>query len=122
MDKTFGFSRSLRLLKAADFRLVFDSVEVKAPSDALLLLAKQNKKSLPRVGFILSKKNIKHAVQRNRVKRFTREYLRINQHRLPPLDIIFMGRKGLDKLDDSQLHKLIEKQFQKLAKRANKLK
>jgi hypothetical protein len=31
-----------------------------------------------------------------------------------------MGRKGLSELSDAELHELIEKQFKKLAKRANK--
>ena len=120
MLKTFGFSRSHRLLKAAEFRTVFDDVQVKAPSDACLLLARPNGMHVARLGFILSKKNIKRAVQRNRVKRFTREYLRCHQQEIPALDIIFLGRKGLDQLNDIQLHQLIEKQFKKLAKRATK--
>jgi ribonuclease P protein component len=84
------------------------------------LLARFNEKSTPRIGFILSKKNIKHAVQRNRVKRFTRDYLRLNQANLPSLDIVFMGRKGIDQLSDEQLHQLLAKQFMKLSKRAKR--
>ncbi len=120
MKKAFGFNRSLRLLKAADFRTVFDDVKVKAPSDSCLLLARPNKLDIPRIGFILSKKNVKHAVQRNRVKRFTREYIRLHQQDMPALDIIFLGRKGIDRLDDQQLHQLIAKQFIKLKKRSEK--
>jgi ribonuclease P protein component len=119
MQKPFGYSRQLRLLTASDFRAVFDSVDHKAPSPQCLLLAKRNEVESPRLGFILSKKNVKHAVSRNRVKRFVREYVRLNQTELPALDIIFMGRKGIDALSDEELHKLIRKQFEKLAKRAN---
>jgi ribonuclease P protein component len=120
IQKPFGFSRELRLLNAQDFRTVFDHVDVKAPSEHCLLLARFNEKSTPRIGFILSKKNIKHAVQRNRVKRFTRDYLRLNQANLPSLDIVFMGRKGIDQLSDEQLHQLLAKQFMKLSKRAKR--
>ncbi|MFQ3229037.1 ribonuclease P protein component [Reinekea sp.] len=118
-EKSFGFPRSLRLLTASDFRTVFDQVDVKAPSPTCLLLAKANQ-SEPRLGFIISKKNVKNATDRNRIKRFTRNYFRLNQAKLPSLDIIFMGRKGLSDLSDAQLHELIEKQFQKLTKRAVK--
>ena len=121
MQKTFGFPRSLRLLTAADFRTVFNDVQVKAPSSECLLLARPNQFQKPRIGFILSKKNVKRAVHRNRVKRFTREYLRLNQAELPGLDIIFMGRKGIDQLDDQHLQLLIATQFKKLSKRAQKL-
>lgn len=120
MQKPFGFTRQLRLLNAADFRTVFDQVDVKAPSEHCLLLARRNQESSPRIGFILSKKNIKRAVHRNRVKRFTREYVRLHQQDLPSLDIVFMGRKGIDQLTDEQLHTLLQKQFQKLAKRAQR--
>lgn len=120
MQKPFGFPRQLRLLNSADFRTVFDRVDVKAPSEHCLMLARRNEHDAPRIGFILSKKNIKHAVQRNRVKRFTRDYLRLHQHELPALDIVFMGRKGIDQLTDEQLHKLLSKQFNKLSKRASR--
>ena len=119
-QKPFGYARSLRLLNAADFRTVFDQVDVKSPSEHCLLLARRNTLQQPRLGFILSKKNIKHAVQRNRVKRFTREFVRLHQHELPALDIVFMGRKGIDRLNDDQLHGLIQKLFEKLVKRATR--
>ncbi|WP_196158893.1 ribonuclease P protein component [Reinekea sp. G2M2-21] len=119
-QKPFGFRRNLRLLNASDFRTVFDQVEVKAPSEQCTLLARRNSLGLPRIGFILARKNIKRAVQRNRIKRFCREYLRLNQHQLPDLDIILMGRKGLDQLSDEQLHKLLQKLFEKLKKRASR--
>ena len=118
-DNSFGFPRSSRLLTERDFRPVFDQVDVKAPSPTCLLLAKANH-SEPRLGFIISKKNVKNATDRNRIKRFTRNYFRLNKAKLPKLDIIFMGRKGLSELSDALLHQLIEKQFQKLTKRAAK--
>jgi len=120
IQKSFGYPRQLRLLSAADFRTVFDQVEVKAPSEQCLLLARFNQNENPRLGFIISKKNIRHAVQRNRIKRITRDFLRLHQHELPHLDIIFMGRKGLDKLTNEEILKLLEKQFKKLVKRATK--
>lgn len=120
MEKPFGYTRTLRLLNAADFRTVFDQVDVKSPSEHCLLLARRNDLNSPRVGFIISKKNVKHAVQRNRVKRYTREYVRLNQNTLPALDIILMGRKGIEKLTDTQLHQLLQKQFEKLVKRASR--
>lgn len=120
MQKPLGYRRDLRLLTSAEFRTVFDQVDVKAPSAQCLLLARRNELHRPRLGFIISKKNVKHAVQRNRVKRFAREYLRLSQHELPALDVVFMGRKGIDLLSDDDLHSLIRKQFQKLAKRAHR--
>ena len=119
MPISFGYPRTLRLLTAADFRTVFDQVDVKAPSDLCLLLARFNKQDQPRLGFIISKKNIKRAVERNRIKRIARDYLRLHQHGLPNLDIVFMGRKGLDKSTNIEIYQLLNKQFSKLKKRAS---
>lgn len=83
-----------------------------------MLLARNNTLSSPRLGFIIAKKNIRRAVQRNRIKRLTRDFFRRHQHDLPSLDIIFMARKGLDELSNEQITQILEKQFKKLAKRA----
>ncbi len=121
MKKTpFGYPRQLRLLTAKDFRTVFDKVDIKSPSEHCLMLARYNKNDQPRIGFIISKKNVRHAVHRNRIKRITRNYFRLNQNAIPNIDIIFMGRKGLDNYSNEQLHKLLQKQFNKLINRANK--
>jgi len=117
-QETFGYPRKLRLLTSTDFRTVFDQVDVKAPSGEMLMLARFNQSDNPRLGFIISKKNIRHAVQRNRIKRIARDFFRLHQSTLPNLDIVFMGRKGLDKLTNDELHNLLKKQFTKLEKRA----
>ena len=116
-QKPFGFSRDLRLLNASDFRTVFDRVDAKAPSEQVLLLARKTDSETSRIGFILSKKNIRRAVSRTRIKRHFREYVRLHQQSLPGMDVIVMGRKGLDALTNPELDKLIQKQFRKLRKR-----
>jgi len=63
---------------------------------------------------IVSKKVCKKAVERNRAKRLMREVFRLNKHRLKPVDIVFIARKGIKgkKFQD------VEKDFLKLAKKA----
>lgn len=120
IPKPFGYPRSQRLLTAKDFQTVFNRVDVKSPSQYCLILARKNSLSHPRLGFVISKKNVRHAVSRNRLKRLTKDYFRLNQNNLPNLDIIFMARKGIDQLSNEQVHTMIDKQFNKLAKRATK--
>lgn len=43
---------------------------------------------LARLGLIIPKRTVRHAVRRNRIRRWTREAFRQRQHRLPPLDIV----------------------------------
>lgn len=70
-----------------------------------------------RLGFIISKKNVRTAVARNRIKRITREVFRRNYPNLPALDIIFLARKGIDQVPNEQLHRLVEKQLNRLSRR-----
>lgn len=56
-----------------------------------------------RLGLIVSKKNVKRAVDRNRFKRLIRESYRNRRNELPPLDIVVMARKGVEELDNKHL-------------------
>lgn len=105
------------MLTSRDFRSVFDQVEVKAACPEFLLLARPAPDHEARLGFIISKKNVRFAVARNRVKRIAREVFRKNYHQMPPLDIIFLARKGIDQIPNDQLHRLIEKQLNRLNRR-----
>lgn len=113
------YPRQLRLLTGKDFQRVFDDVELKVPDRHILLLARSNNLGHPRLGFVISKKSIRHAVQRNRVRRIMRESFRLNQHnQLPAVDILVLARQGLDDLDNEQLHRLAKKCWSRLRKKA----
>lgn len=117
-SKPFGYPRQARLLTAKDFRTVFDHTTAKAPTPEILLLATASQN--PRLGFIIAKKNVKNATDRNRIKRLAREYFRLNRSLFPDIDIVFMARKSITELTDTQLRQLIAKQFEKICKRAQK--
>lgn len=117
-EKSFGYPKGLRLLNAKDYQTVFDKVDAKAPCDYFLMLARFNSLNHSRLGFIFSKKNIRFAVQRNRIKRVTRDYFRINEASVPNMDVIILARKGIDQLSNDDIRQLLKKQFNKLAKRS----
>ncbi|MDR9426227.1 MAG: ribonuclease P protein component, partial [Marinobacter sp.] len=98
--KTLGFPKSHRLLKPSDYSKVFDDVALKVPHRNFLILATPNDRGHARIGLIFSKKNLRLAVQRNRIKRQVRETFRLQQD-LPSLDIIVLGRQGLSQLDNT---------------------
>jgi ribonuclease P protein component len=62
------YPRQLRLLTAGDFKYVFDDASVKAHDQRVLILARPNGLDHPRIGFVISKKNIRRAVKRNLVR------------------------------------------------------
>ncbi len=112
------FGRELRLLKPADFKQVFDQVEIKVPHPHLLMLVRRNGLDHPRVGLVIAKRNVKLAVHRNRVKRVIRETFRLTQDDLSGLDIVVLALRGLGEQDNPTLHQLLHKQWQRLRKRA----
>lgn len=91
---SYGFPRKLRLLNAGDFRHVFENTQAKAYCPGFLLLAAPGSREETRLGFVISKKHVRLAVQRNRFKRLFRESFRLQQQALPPVDIIVLAIKG----------------------------
>jgi len=67
-----------KLLKAADFDRVFDK-SVRSSDRYFTVLARPNERDTPRLGMAISKRRVKLAVQRNRVKRLIRENFRLSQ-------------------------------------------
>lgn len=119
MSDVQDFQKSKRLLNAKAYQAVFDHVDYKASSKVVLCLAHKNGLAHPRLGLVIAKKNIKHAVQRNRIKRIIRESFRLHQQQLPNTDMVFLARRGLDALENSQLHHEMEKIWQRLANKAS---
>ncbi|MFT6915284.1 MAG: ribonuclease P protein component [Motiliproteus sp.] len=116
----FEFPRSSRLLNAGDYRAVFNGAQLKVSDRNLLILATPSQLSHPRVGLVIAKKNVRLAVQRNRVKRIIRESFRLQNSELPNLDIVVLARRGLGDLDNPALQRLIEHSWQRLSKYALK--
>lgn len=113
----FAFPRSSRLLTPRDYSEVFSAVQVRVPHKHFLILAKPNTLGYARIGLVFSKKNLKHAVQRNRVKRRVRETFR-HQPDLPPLDIVVLSRQGLANVESPDLNLMLADLWQRLIRKA----
>jgi ribonuclease P protein component len=101
---------------------VFDDVQLKVPDQPLLILSRPNDLDQARIGFVISKKNVRQAVKRNRVRRIIRESFRLNQHDLPAVDIVILARKGLGEMENQDVHKLMKKCWSRLNSKSRKLK
>ena len=117
-DNRFG--KASRLLNANDYSRVFDGAEARASHKHLLLLARTNDQPGHRLGLVIAKKNVRLAVQRNRIKRIAREVFRNLPPSEPTLDIILLARRGLDQLDNTELSTILRQQWQKLVRHASK--
>ncbi|UAA38799.1 ribonuclease P protein component [Paraneptunicella aestuarii] len=112
------FSRELRLLTPSHFENVFSNA-IPAVSPFLTLLGKSNQCEHPRLGITVSKKNVRKAHDRNRLKRLIRESFRLNQHELPHIDIVVVVKRGLDEQSNEEIFRLLSKLWKKLAKRCD---
>jgi len=111
------FPRAARLLNSKQFQSVFDQVTHKASNNNLLLLSSLNGLDTSRVGLIISKKKLKRAVDRNRVKRIARESFRYQQNQLVGLDIIVLSRNDLAALSNTELRNIFDRLWLKLIRK-----
>ncbi|WP_110669651.1 MULTISPECIES: ribonuclease P protein component [Salinicola] len=113
-----GFPRQLRLLNAGDYKHVFDHAPFKVHGKGMLALARPNTLGHPRIGLIFSKKNVRRAVDRNRLKRLVRESIRHRQHQLPGVDIVLLARRGVNELDNATVSRQLHGMWRRLEKSA----
>lgn len=113
-----SFPKAKRLLNAKDYSRVFDGPDAKASHKHVLLLAKHSDSSRHRLGLVIAKKNIRLAVQRNRVKRVAREFFRNLPSSEPALDVVLLARRGMGELDNEQLSTILQQQWQTLVNHA----
>lgn len=114
---SFSFAKQCRLLCAADYSPVFDKADFKVSNSSILILARPNSVGTPRLGLVISKKNVRLAVDRNRLKRLIRESFR---HRvdLPNVDIVVLARRGLGEAANTVINNELNRLWNKLGNKA----
>ncbi|WP_341936880.1 ribonuclease P protein component [Marinimicrobium sp. C2-29] len=117
---SYAFPKSHRLLTSGDFQAVFADAPVRASHKHFLILARPNGESHSRLGLVIAKKHIRLATRRNRLKRLIRETFRHQQPTLGGIDVIVLARKGMDELDNRQLHDQLDGQWRRIARKAQK--
>ncbi|MGK0371287.1 MAG: ribonuclease P protein component [Glaciecola sp.] len=114
--KHFSYPRESRLLTPRHFSNVFEKA-IPAVSPTITLLARHNGLDHPRLGVTIPKKKVKLAVDRNRLKRCIRESFRLTAHNLPNVDIIVIGKHGINDLDNTELYTHLENLWRRITKR-----
>ena len=118
--KEFRFGKDKRLLNAKHYSCVFNSPDARASHKNLLLLAKNNGLTTHRLGLVIAKKHVRLAVQRNRIKRVAREFLRTRPATVYCIDVVILARRDLDGLDNEQLSSILLQQWEKLVNQTTK--
>ena len=116
MDNLTGaFPKARRLTKSSGFREVFNT-DIRSVDSRFLVLAKKNELEFARLGLAISKRNIKTAVKRNRVKRLARECFRKHQDKLSGLDVIVVSRKGINISNDCEITQSLYTHLEKICR------
>ena len=112
----FYFTRSQKLLTADHYKHVFRKSQ-RFGNKSFTLLVRMNDLGYPRLGLAISKKSVKYAVDRNRIKRIFRESFRLHQNEIPNVDIIAMCKPNVLSLERHEMHKQIELQWRLMQKK-----
>jgi ribonuclease P protein component len=108
-----------KLLKAADYNRVFDK-PVRSSDRYFTVLACPNDVSYARLGTAFSKKRVKLAVARNRLKRISRESFRLTQD-IYDADYVVLAGPHSAKATNQQLFQSLENHWRQLKKKCEKL-
>ncbi len=93
MKGSFGFTKKERITDPQDFRRVM-KLGRRLSSRNFILFIKKNEYLFHRLGIVV-KKEIGPATFRNRMKRYIREFFRLQKHQIKSsYDIILMVKKG----------------------------
>lgn len=114
--KKHAYSRELRLLTPEHFSQVFNSSPRKFACRLYTILVCKNQLGHPRIGFTISKKKAKLAVDRNRIKRVVRENFRLKNDKLPPIDMVFIARQGIAEQQNAEIVRELNITWQKIQK------
>lgn len=109
----FRLPKQAKLIKTDDFSSVFN-LRKRISASYLVLRFKPNPLNRPRLGLIVAKRTAKLAVKRNYMRRVLRELFRLNQHHLPPVDLVIQVQKTFEKTDFTNVKQEFERLLLKL--------
>ena len=119
MVKREPFGRDLRLLRRSDFDAVFRPPNARLRAPSLMAIARRGTAAKPRLGLVVGKRVLRHAVDRNRAKRLIREAFRVSVTSLPVLDVVVrvVAREPFALTDAEALFRALGSRFEHLEKK-----
>lgn len=116
--RSASFPRTARLTTRSEYQRVFEQAR-RSTDPCFTVLWRSNVLGLPRLGLAISKKHVKLATQRNRLKRLVREYFRLHQGDLPPMDFVVLARPGLATRTNAEIWASLRRHRKRLLESCN---
>jgi ribonuclease P protein component len=113
LQHTGGFARERRLKGPAEYQQIFRA-PCRSTDEMFLVIARKNGLNYARLGLAISKKWVKQAVVRNRLKRLARESFRRNQQLLSGMDVVVMTNKRPGPLINKAINDSLQRHWQRL--------
>ena len=110
------FPRRARLLNPDDFKATFEAGK-REQQPLFTAVVAQGHGEQARLGLAVAKKAVADAHDRNRIKRHIRESFRLNQHRLPSVDLVILPRTVAAKATADELRLQLDKLWARVAER-----
>ena len=110
------FPKRVRLLKAEEFKQVFRKA-YRSKDNYFTVLAHEKKVGDAKLGLAISKKVIRKAVSRNRLKRIIRESFRQSQSEIGRADYVVMAQGLSDKTANQELFRSLANHWDNLTKK-----
>ena len=107
------FQRKHRLNNAADYNNVFKS-SCRSRDSQFVVLACRNGKLYPRLGLAISRKAVKTAVSRNRIKRTIRESFRKHATILSGFDIVVLAQRQIKSDEGGHMSRSLNMHWQRI--------
>jgi ribonuclease P protein component len=108
-----SFPKASRLLAADDFRRVFAGPR-KSADGCFTVLYRPSAGEHARLGLAISKRRLRRAVDRNRIKRIVRESFRAHRSHLPPVDVVVLAGPRAGARDNAALHASLRRHWERL--------
>lgn len=89
---------------------------MRSADGCMTVLARSNSGGRARLGLAISRKHARRAVDRNRIKRITRESFRHHLALLHGLDIVVLARDGIAGKNNEELRAALGAHWNKLAR------
>jgi ribonuclease P protein component len=102
-----------RMRRPGEFKLVYAGGK-RYGNEFFTANTRANELTWARLGMSIAARNLRRAVDRNRVRRLIRESFRMHQQDLPFLDIVIGARTAVISADRATLRAALEKLWQKI--------